>query len=300
MAYSNNPLLPKARRFAVNLVMIEGLPVTVAARRSGVHRSTLYRWIHKAKELELHWHAHIPTLSSRPHHHPKQLSEVIVRRIVALWHQFKRCAGYIHALLRDEGIIVSLASVGRVLAREELSRSWYQPKGRVPRKRLPRPRVNKPGDLVEVDTIHFTQAWGKSKKKHYLYTLIDLKTRWIYAMASEVINPRISAYFVLQAQKHFPEPFRIIQTDNGQEFGSEFEANLSRKDIVQRRIRLGKKNDNAHIERFNRTVQDECLGRWPSADETQEKITKYLVFYNTNRLHSGLQYKTPQSVLQRF
>ncbi len=300
MAYSNNPLLPKARRFAVNLVLREGLSVSVAARRSGIHRSTLYRWIQKTKTLELHWHAYIPTLSSRPHHHPKQLSEAIVARIVALWHQFKRCAGYIHALLRGEGIAISLASVGRILAKAELSRSWYQPKGKVPRRRIPRPKVEKPGDLVEVDTIHFNEKWGKSKKKHYLYTLIDLKTRWTFAMASEVINPRVSAWFVLEAQKQFPHRFKVIQTDNGQEFGNEFETKLQAEKIQQRRIRLGKKNDNAHIERFNRTVQDECLGRWPEHDETQEKITKYLDFYNTNRLHSGLQYQTPYSVLQRF
>ena len=84
MAYSSNPLLPKARRFAVNLVVKEGLSVSVAARRSGIHRSTLYRWIQKVKTLELHWRAHIPTLSSRPHHHPRQLSETIVQRVIAL------------------------------------------------------------------------------------------------------------------------------------------------------------------------------------------------------------------------
>jgi transposase InsO family protein len=300
MAYSSNPLLPKARRFAVNLVIREGLSVSVAARRSGINRSTLYRWMRRAEQLELHWHAHIPTLSSRPHHHPKQLSGAIVQRTIALWHQFKRCSGYIHALLKSEGILISLASVSRILARSELSRTWYQPKGRVPRKRMPRPKVERPGDLVEVDTIHFNEKWGKSKKRHYLYTLIDLKTRWTYAMSSEVINPRVSAWFVLQAQRQFPHRFKVIQTDNGQEFGNEFEARLQTEKIQQRRIRLGKKNDNAHIERFNRTVQDECLGRWPSSDETQEKITKYIAFYNTNRLHSGLQYQTPSSVLQRF
>lgn len=119
-------------------------------------------------------------------------------------------------------------------------------------------------------------------------------------MASDGINPRVSAWFVLEAQEQFPHRFNVVQTDNGQEFGNEFETKLQAEKIQQRRIRLSKKNDNAYIERFNRTVQDECLGRWPEQNETQEKITKYINFYNTNRLHSGLQYQTPYSVLQRF
>ncbi len=175
MAYSSNPLLPKARRQIVNLVLKEGLSIRSAALRAGVHRSTIYRWLTRAKNL--HGRSGIPTLSSRPHFHPKQLTETIVRRIVELRNTVRRCAGYIHALLKLEGITVSLASVGRVLARKDLLYSWHGIKGKQRRRRMPRPLVSAPGDLVQVDTIHFNEKWGKSKQKHYLYTLIDLKTR---------------------------------------------------------------------------------------------------------------------------
>lgn len=298
MAYSNNPLLPKARRFAVNLVLKEGITVSVAARKCGIHRSTLYRWLRKAQEL--HGRSGIPTISSRPHSHPKQLTETIVRRIVELRTTVRRCAGYIHALLKREGVIVSLASVSRVLARKDLLYAWHGQQGKQRRRRMSRPQVSAPGDLVQVDTIHFNEKWGKSKQKHYLYTLIDLKTRWVYAMGSDVINPAVSAYFVAEAQQYFPHSFKVIQTDNGQEFSDQFEQRLKRRGITQRRIRLGKKNDNAHIERFNRTVQDELLGRWPTSSTISLKLPEYLAFYNNERLHSGLQYKTPCSVLQRF
>lgn len=298
MAYSNNPLLPKARRQIVNLVLKEGLSVSSAALRAGVHKSTVYRWLTKAREL--HGRSGIPTLSSRPHSHPRQLPEAVVCRIVELRNDVRRCAAYIHALLKREGIVVSLASVGRVLARRDLLYSWHGQKGKQRRGRMPRPRVESPGDLVQVDTIYFNEKWGTSKQKTYLYTLIDLKTRWVYAMGSDVISPKVSACFVLQAQKQFPHQFKVIQTDNGQEFGDQFEQQLASVAIQQRRIRLGKKNDNAHIERFNRTIQDELLGRWPTSSTITAKLPDYLAFYNNERLHSGLQYKTPCSVLQRF
>lgn len=109
-----------------------------------------------------------------------------------------------------------------------------------------------------------------------------------------------SAYFVFQAQKRFPYPFKVVQTDNGSEFDSCFETLLNENGMAQRRIRLGKKNDNAHIERFNRTIQDEALGRYPNPNTINKKLTDYLDFYNNDRLHSGIQYRTPAEVLQRY
>lgn len=299
MAYSNNPLLPKARRLAVNLVLKQGLTQAQAARKVGVHRSTIYRWIKKTKGL--HGGAFIHTTSSRPHAHPRQLPATVIKRILELRWQLKRCAAVLHAVLRREGVMVSLASVNRVLARHSLTNSWHGQPGKQRHKRTPRPRVEAPGDLVQVDTVHFNAKWGKSAGvKHYLYTLIDLKTRWVYAWASPRQNPELSAKFVMEAQKLFPYPFKIIQTDNGQEFSKKFEAILNENGMQQRRIRLGKKNDNAHIERFNRTIQDECLGRWPTPSTIQRKIDPYLDFYNNKRLHLGIQCNTPVDVLRRF
>lgn len=39
MSYSINPLLPEARADAVRLVVVQQLPVAVAVRESGMHRS---------------------------------------------------------------------------------------------------------------------------------------------------------------------------------------------------------------------------------------------------------------------
>ena len=154
-----------------------------------------------------------------------------------------------------------------------------------------------------MDTIHFSN-W-KTKQKYFIYTLIDLKSRWTYAEYSPRISPAETAAFVRRAQAAAaacatPFVFRLIQTDNGQEFSSACEQALQALGIAQRRIRLGKKNDNAHIERFNRTIQDECLGRWPSVAGIQERLTAYLDFYNNHRLHLGIQCMTPAGVLQRY
>ncbi len=96
MSYSNSPLLPKARRQAVNLVLKEGFGVSTAARRTGVHRSTLYRWLARAGE---DGREDIPTRSSKPKSCPHALDPAVVARIVGLRKKHRRCSAVIWALL---------------------------------------------------------------------------------------------------------------------------------------------------------------------------------------------------------
>lgn len=45
MSYSTNPYAPRARREAINLVLVHGYTAAAAARKTGVHRSTIGRWL---------------------------------------------------------------------------------------------------------------------------------------------------------------------------------------------------------------------------------------------------------------
>ena len=53
-----------------------------------------------------------------------------------------------------------------------------------------------------------------------------------------------------------------MQSDNGLEFSEHFAQRLKSNNIALRHTRLGRPNDNAHIERFNRTIQEECTGNY--------------------------------------
>lgn len=54
MSYTSNPLIPKARADAVRLMVEDRLPIIVAARRSGIHRTTLWRWCKQWQQLNEH------------------------------------------------------------------------------------------------------------------------------------------------------------------------------------------------------------------------------------------------------
>lgn len=72
--------MPKVRRDASEMVR-RGYTPTEVGRRYGVGSSTICKWAKKAKVYGLH---PIPTLSSKPKSHPRQLSGDKVDRIVAV------------------------------------------------------------------------------------------------------------------------------------------------------------------------------------------------------------------------
>src|ERR1700693_2614612 len=81
-----------------------------------------------------------------------------------------------------------------------------------------------------------------------------------YAEIHDRIGPGIAARVMVRASKQFGFAFAMVQCDNGPEYSRHFEVRLHAYRIQTRHSRLHRPNDNAHIERFNRTIQEECLG----------------------------------------
>ena len=317
MSYSSNPLLPKARAEAVRLVVEHHMPLTVAARRSGIHRTTLWRWLRAWHELNEHvqltndnrptrqtgtvWRLaactwRIPTRSSRPHSCSRAVSKAVIDRIRYYRHKYGRCAVIVHAYCAREGTLVSLSTVRRVLDRLGLlaKRKWkrgYRPP-------VERPHANKPGDLVQTDTVHLYDR--ATKQRTYLYTLVDVYSRWAYVEHHNHISQQLAAHVIRRGQAYAGFHFETVQADNGPEFGRHFEELLQIRNTTVRHSRVRRPNDNAHIERFNRTIQEECTGSTSSiTQELNSKVLSYLAYYNEERLHLGLQCRTPREMLQR-
>lgn len=123
-------------------------------------------------------------------------------------------------------------------------------------------------------------------------------SRWARALVSERINTHRSLDFVKAAHLEFPFSFSMLQSDHGSEFSAYFSEQIK---ISHRHSRVRKPNDNAHLERFNRTPQDECLRSIPRDIQAyRDAIPEYLDYYNNERLHLGLEFKTPSQVLRSY
>ena len=292
MAYTTNPKMPKVRRDAVRLVKYRKWSIRKVAKYTGYAPSTISRWC--KKDPTGGWHE-IPTKSSRPKTSPNALPREIVMAIIDKRTKHNRCGQVVHQELLRDGIEVSLSSVQRTLGRTNLLKKrspWKRPHDFTPR-----PKALYTGALLQCDTIHIIAPDGS---RIYVYTLIDLYSRWAYAEVVEKIGAQPSVSFIQHAKKKASFRFNMIQTDNGPEFTTWCTHGWKRIGIKHRHGRVRKSNDQAHVERFNRTVQEECLDKTTHNILSFRKALKeYLPYYNTERMHMGINYQTPEEVLRR-
>ena len=315
MAYYRGKDIEKSRGNAVQEVILEKRSIAQVARRFGKNRSTIYRWMKKWRIQQnvllenpgrpsrtlgrvFRWQSvkwNIPTLSSAPKTHPNALNADIISAILRVRQRKYECAEIIHCRLAKEGINVSLSSIKRVIKRNELWR-----KKRRYRWNEKRPLPTAPGELIQTDTVHYVNPLNHSKM--YIYTVIDLYTRMAYAKISPNLSEKGAAETIFEAQKFMSFPFKMVQSDNGAEFQNHFQGRLNSKGIKTRHSRVRHPNDDAHIERFNRTLRKECIGQYnpnKNINFIDHKLNRFIRYYNYDRIHLGIGLKTPYEVLQR-
>lgn len=277
--------MPRIRRDATRLVR-KGWSARKVGRYFGFHHTAVMRWVREAQKVG---DVPILTRSSEPKTKPGKIPRELEEKIVSVRRKTGRCTEAIHLLLKQDGLVVPLSTIHRVLNRN------YCLKKRSPYKRfhphVDRPQALKSGDLVEVDTIH---RMIDDQKRLYVFSLLDVYSRTAYARAYSKMNGRTSLKFVAEAERQVTFKFSMIQSDHGPEFSNWF---VSRIEKDHRFTRLGKPNDNAHIERFNRTLQEECLDKTPTdVRKINCALKKYLKYYNDERIHLSLN-TTPSQVV---
>ncbi|MCX6712611.1 MAG: integrase core domain-containing protein [Candidatus Vogelbacteria bacterium] len=291
MAYTLNPNLPKVRGQAVAMVE-QGKSVREVARYFGFSHSAVVKWV---KRSNLWGYGPIPTRSSKPKRSPNALSREVVEKIIVERSSRQRCAEHVFHELKNQGVVVSLSSVKRTLDRCHLLKKrslWKRPHDFTPR-----PEATFAGALIQIDTIHIMAPDGS---RIYIYTLIDLYSRWAYAEVMERIGAQQSLLFVERAQRAAGFKFIMMQSDHGPEFSVAFTHGLWRAGMAHRHSRVRKSNDNAHVERFNRTIQEECLDKIThSISSFARAIPEYLNYYNNARTHMGINYQIPCQLVPR-
>jgi len=289
--YTTYNRLPRIRREAVRLVVDQGWSTREVARHFSFTHSAIVKWVARAKLLP-HNIQLIPTRSSRPHTSPQALSKEIVKAVLDYRAERNECAQVIHYKLNKDEIKISLSSVKRILKRAECSRyskwkKWHQ----YPERPLP----ERPGILVEIDTIHD----GDILDRLYIYTLEDVCSRWAYAWPTDKINTYRSLNFIDTAKQNIPFDISLLQYDHGPEFSKHFSKMILAQGIEPRHTRVRRPTDNGHLERFNRTIQEQCLNRVPRDLKAYKKaIPEFLEYYNKERPHMGLNMQTPLEIIK--
>jgi putative transposase len=140
----------------------------------------------------------------------------------------------------------------------------------------------------------------------YLATVIDCHTKMVvgYAMDDNYKTPLISRAIRHAADQTTLASDAIFHADRGSNYTSaEFAATLTSLDLRQSVGRTGICYDNAMAESFFAALKNERVHRtaYPTRAHARADIARYIEFwYNRNRLHSGLGYRTPQEALDAW
>jgi putative transposase len=146
------------------------------------------------------------------------------------------------------------------------------------------------GDITAIATA---EGWL------YLAVLLDLCSRTIVGWA---VRPTLETELVLAAWHracgHRQQAPRIHHSDRGAQYTSAaYQAALRQHRVRVSMSRRGNCYDNAPVESFFRTLKTEIADQpyWPTRHEAARAIGGYIDrFYNTQRLHSALDYQSPQ------
>jgi len=153
------------------------------------------------------------------------------------------------------------------------------------------------GDLIKIDTI-VKFDWGI---KRYIITAVDTHTRYTFAWTYQRPNSANAKDFFQKLEQVFPYRIKRVQTDNGSEFHKYFKDYLEEQGIIHYWNYPGKPFLNGHIEKYNKTIQDEFIDRHLiSLKETAKfnhRMMDYLIWYNTKRPHWSLKLMSPVDYL---
>ena len=135
----------------------------------------------------------------------------------------------------------------------------------------------------------------------YLSTVIDLYSRRVVGWS---LDGRLTKNLVVRSLKtavetRRPAPGLIFHTDRGSQYASnEFCELLNDYDAVPSMSRKGNCWDNAVAESFFKTIKNELIywHDFHTRKEAELRIFEYIeMFYNTNRLHSTINYMSPDA-----
>lgn len=269
-----------------------------------IGKSTLYDWKGLFEKSQKRVNSLVPR-STKPHNtRVMQTDPRLVEFIKSVRVQYGNVSKYKLKVFVDEYAkelsinSLSVSVIGKVIKRRNF---FFERKVKQKRKRLkllyPRlkraPKENLPG-YIEMDSVTIYVV----SRRYYFITAIDVATKVAWVKLTTSLNSSQALSALQEFMSYYKHPLRVIQTDNGHEFLGEFTQYLGKLSTKHEFIYPRSPKVNGVVERFNRTIQEEFIQREQediyNTDQFSQKLTKYLIWYNTKRPHQALNYMTPE------
>jgi transposase InsO family protein len=286
-------------------VLEDGEPIPVVAAGLAVSERTVKKWLHRFRTEGV---AGLADRSSRPHRSPRAVSRTKRRQIEKLRRQ-RRSSLYI-----AQHLTLPIATV--VLTQRRLGLN------RLARLEPPRPIVRyereRPGELLHLDIKKLGRIGRVGHRIHgdpsrksrgvgweFLHVAIDDCTRLTYAELRPDERQTTAAQFLLRAAAWFARQgvprLERVMTDNGSCYRSYvFRDAVTALGARQLFTRPYTPRTNGKAERMIQTLLREWAYVQPYGNSLRRSLAlrPYLAYYNTQRQHTALGYRSPRHRLE--
>lgn len=273
----------------------EQVPKMHIAQRLGVHRETVGLWTREIENNPSGLIGFIDNyLSAKKGKRAKRkLDGLLKNQIWRIRDENRDCCGQKirEYLSRESGVLLSVKTIYKVLGEKyQLRSKWKKNVARGPV-----PKALNPREVIQMDSVDF--GWV------FAFTGIDIFTKEVIVSLYPALTSLEGLQFLNQAIARFKHT-NLLQTDGGSEFKDIFRRGVFKFADRFRVARPYRKNEQAYIESFNRSLRKECLG-WGKYTQREipvleKEVNEYLEYYHTKRVHLALGLKTPNDILQKY
>jgi transposase InsO family protein len=282
-------------RVAMMQLHAHGHTFAALSRQSGVPRDVLSRWW---KRYQVAGIGGLQPHSRRPHRSPSRLAATTEAAILVLRQQQlgpARIALHVPA---------SIPTVYRVLVRH----GQQQLHPRVPRV-VRRYEKSRPGELIHVD---FKYLPSLEDRAEFEFAAVDDFSREAVVWIARERTTRSATRFLERVLTALPYRVEAIMTDNDLAFTMRFAHHRERLTrfqqacrsfgIVHRLLRPHAPESNGKVERFIKTIDDECFAvqHPPTCAARTACVDDFVQYYNHRRPHLSLAGLTPVQRRQAY
>jgi transposase InsO family protein len=270
----------------------EGVPLGVLSERHGIARPVLSRWWARYQAYDL---AGLQPRSRRPHRSPAQHPPTVAEAIDAT-----RDFGWGVARIADE------LGIGHGTVQRALARTGRNRKPVAPRRPVRRYEKTRPGELLHLDLKYLPIL---ENRQEFEFAAVDDYSREGTALIARERSTVAATRFLEHVLAQLPYRVEAVMTDNDLMFTmrfayysmrlTRFQQALKSAGIEHRLIRPHTPASNGKVERFIKTIDDECFGiiRPQTVRTRAGALSLFLEYYNYARPHQSLGGETP--VLRR-
>ena len=280
---------------------------SLTCRHFGISRKTFYKWYKRYKLLGIRGLKELkktprrsrqPEITWEQEKRIKQLRQQNIRygkeKLAVLYHQMygeKISAWKIYRIIRKYDLYYNPVRNEKLRRKRKLAGK---------KKRITELR-NKQIDkfLFQIDT---KVIWCNPTKR-YIFTGIETNTKIAFGRMYKNGSSYNARDFLIRLYYFVNEKDFYVQSDNGSEFHKHFDQSCNDLKLEHYFSRVKTPKDNAHVERFNRTLEEEFLQMGNYIDDPElfnPLLTDWLIEYNFNRPHKSLGYLSPVKFLTQI